>query len=155
MLINNAVRTLLSGNSTATARSGVHWSLTDPALVVPLDHLAGLHPGRALLPQLDAGRPEVHHELRHPPHRHPGDDRLGELEARVLELVRLNSRPGWSLRDQILNQTGLLEVRDGDLQCFYGISSRLNTFTSVTAPCRGNCASKRPINVMFASWSGW
>ena len=85
MLINNAVRTLLSGNSTATARSGVHWSLTDPALVVPLDHLAGLHPGRALLPQLDAGRPEVHHELRHPPHRHPGDDRLRELEAGVLE----------------------------------------------------------------------
>ena len=42
LLINNAVRTLLSGYSTATAWSGVHWSLTDPGLVVPLNHLAGL-----------------------------------------------------------------------------------------------------------------
>ena len=85
-MINNALKTLLSAHS-------LHWSLTDPGLVVPLDHLARLPPaggvllppGRALLPQLDAGRPQVHHELRHPPHRHPGDDRLGKLEARVLE----------------------------------------------------------------------
>ena len=88
LLINNAVRTLLSGYSTAT-----DWSLADPALIVLLVNLAGLPlagrvllpPGRALLPQLDAGRPQVHHELRHPPHRHPGDDRLRELEAGVLE----------------------------------------------------------------------
>ena len=89
LLINNAVRTLLSGYSTAT-----DWSLTDPALVVPLNHLAGLPPGRALLPELDAGRPEVHHELRHPPHRHPGDDGLRQLEARVLEARQTELQAG-------------------------------------------------------------
>ena len=73
--------------------SSVHWSLTDSALIILLVNLARfplaggvlLPTGRALLSQLDAGRPQVHHELRHPPHRHPGDDRLRQLEARVLE----------------------------------------------------------------------
>ena len=82
--------------------SSVHWSLADSALIVLLVNLAGLPladgvllpPGRALLPQLDAGRPEVHHELRHPPHRHPGDDRLGELEARVLEARQTELQAG-------------------------------------------------------------
>ena len=104
MLINNAVRTLLSGYSTATAWSGVHWSLTDPGLVVPLAplvHLARLLAGGVLLPtgclllpQLDAGRPQVHHELRHPPHRHPGDDGLRQLQARVLEARQTELQAG-------------------------------------------------------------
>ena len=82
--------------------SGVHWSLTDSALIVLLVNLAGLPlaggvllpPGRALLPQLDAGRPQVHHELRHPPHRHPGDDRLRQPEARVLEARQTELQAG-------------------------------------------------------------
>ena len=82
--------------------SGVHWSLAHSVLIILLVNLAGLPhpggvllpPGRALLPQLDAGRPEVHHELRHPPHRHPGDDRLGELEARVLEARQTELQAG-------------------------------------------------------------
>ena len=87
LMFNNDVMTRPSH------RSGVHWPLTDPVLIILLVNLVGLPlaggvllpPGRALLPELDAGRPQVHHELRHPPHRHPGDDRLRQLEARVLE----------------------------------------------------------------------
>ena len=86
-MFSNEVKTLPS------PWSSVHWSLTDPALIILLVDLARLPltggvllpTGRALLSQLDTGRPQVHHELRHPPHRHPGDDRLRELEARVLE----------------------------------------------------------------------
>lgn len=63
----------------------VNGILAHPGLVVLLEDLTGLGAGRVLLPELDAGRPEVHHELRHSPDRHPRDDRLRQLQSRVLE----------------------------------------------------------------------
>ena len=86
-MFSNDVKTLPS------PWSSVHWSLTDSALIILLVNLAGLPlaggvllpTGRALLSELDAGRPQVHHELRHSPHRHPGDDRLRQLQSGVLK----------------------------------------------------------------------
>ena len=81
--------------------SGVHPALAHGLLITAVLGVnfrrflrRGLLTALVLAPQLEAGGPEVHHEVRHAAVRHPRDDRLGQLQPGVLVPSQAELQPG-------------------------------------------------------------